>query len=350
MVFGGGDVMGILTIPRRIPLPMLESRRARNGLLPHHASALYVAQYSNFVTQYCRKLVFQKVVAMTSPSAISVATTPWRWLCRTGEASTTPGSLKMRAVATAVAPCSWSFTADDGVSPVTSSTVTYVGDYDDTADDVRSMGVDIDVDPDTEYECYITVTGLAKPPLSLAVFEVHGPAVDTDDDITVDHRAFHHKSPIYDATMQDLVESPHDLWKHNGAQLLAISRDTGSSGWIRPNASYINMLDPSWGTSVSSSSPGFNLRTTYLHPYHTTDIAAVLGVYANNDNSAGGDVALVDSAGTLGTLSSFSTAGEWKTTAVTLTGGSDQKVDVHFRGDGTNDFTVHAVSIYVYET
>lgn len=344
--------MANILVPRRIPLPILPSRRVRNGLLPSHLTPHWVARSCNFVTAHCRKAVFQKQLALASVAGVGNFTRQWRWLCRTGEASTGPGALKLVVVATGFPLSKWYMEVDDGATQTQSDTVLYTPGAIDTLDDLGTMIAEVNVDPDTEYECFIRTEAQSRPLWSAAVFEVHAGAVDTADAIAVDQRKFFNKAPIYDADMQDLVQAPHDLWKHNRSQLLSLARDHGHVGggaWTRTANSYVNMLDDG-STTVDASSFGFNLPMEFANPYHTTDVTAVFGVFATNANSAGGDVRLEDASGTLGTLSSFSTAGEWKTTTVTLTGGSDQKVDIQFRGDGTNELSVEAVSLYLYET
>lgn len=343
-----------LIVTRAYPRPYEPTRRVRNGLLPSHITASNLALAAHHVLVHDRKIVFQAALPIAATATNDVT---WRFCFRTGEASTTAGSLKLRAVALAAPPCAWELEVTDGSTTTTSDTKQHIADITPTTwdDCAHQMVAEIDVDPDTVY--YGTINRVlsgaftSRPPISVVVYEVHPPFVDTTDAIAVDSRSFFTKGPIYDAHHQTLANAVHDLWKHNGAQLLAVSRglDDGSGDWRRTTASYANLLDQTASTTVSASTPGFNLNTTYLNPYHTTDISAVLAVWARNPTAPGGDVKLVDASGTLGTLSGFSTAGEWKTANITLTGGARHKVDIQLQGDGSNSFFVGAVSIFAYE-
>lgn len=344
--------MSNIIVPRRLRVPLHPARRVRNGLLPSHLTAHHIARECNFVTAHCRKVVFRRILGMTAPTAIPGAASAGFFYFRSGEASTTAGSLKLRCVAAGMPDTEFYFVLSDGVNAdITASRrrIADTGASTFTADDIGFLEMEVDILPDTEYEGTLWVV-FARQPLSIEMSEVHVSAVDPADDIAIDHGKFVAKGPIHDVDMQKLVQVSHDLWKHNGAPFAghAFNDDVPRI----TDATWTNILDSSASTTVDADTPGWNPRTTYHAPSHTDDVEAVVAVCASNDAVAGGDVRIQDANGTLATLSGFGTGIEWKTTSITLKGGSsgDHKIDPQFRGDGSNEFTVFSVFIYPYVT
>ena len=338
--------MAIIQVPRQYPMPIQTSRGVLNGSKPNHIHPSAVADALNHVAIHNRKQVFCYAVIDDGSVVLPAAgTVIHRWAFHTGEASDANYSLRVKLIVTSLGG-NYTFTVNDGSTTSTVDFDVVFGSVFSGTETVEDIGVGaafLSVEPNTSYTATLEYTsgGGGTYPLSVCCFEQAIGAMDTADAITADSRRFFARAPIHGDAIDNLVDSAHDLWKHNGAHLFSASLTAS-----RTTASYANAYD-STTTSVSADSPGFTLQPQYLNPYHTDNVECVFKVYA----SGTGDVRLVDSSGALGTLSFSGSAGEWKSGTVNLDGSAaSQKVDIHFQGDGSNSITVNAVCLYTYVT
>lgn len=318
-------------------------------------SALLSGQLINWKACHGLRKVHQDSGGTSFLSSTGITTRRGRF-----RSSQTPGDIYLVAVCASQINQTWKLRIDDGVTPVESTAMSHISS--DTSatssafNDLAHFTTSVVLTADTDYEWSITQSfpggaGNIRPVSSCLIYEWSPASVDTAETYVVNTQKFFSKGPIYDADLQKAIQAAHEQWKI-GPQLISICSHGIQNYWATNSASYVNMLVSSASTTVSSSTPGFNLPLTYHAPYHTADIRAELWVYARQDaGTAANDVKLEDASGTLGTLSNFSnSAFEWKNTAVTLTGGASHKVDLQFRCDGTNELRVGAVSLYVRET
>jgi hypothetical protein len=349
--------MSVIPIPTNAPFPMRWQDRIRNGKVPDWKTPFQVAQRLNAALVWQRKCVFAKSSrGAAPPQGAAAQQKPWRWRFRTGEASTTPGTLKVRAVA-AVLPTDNASSSNPRwrmVVGATNSAYRYAPGLD-TAPGLENLAyqkVDVSVSANTEYAAHIEIEDYCRI-VSLMVYEYHFPGqVDSANAIATDHRLYATGNEITDAQhTQFALDNSYALWRHNGTHIVNVVPETEAGFWTRSTNSYVNMLEGS-GTTVDANSRGFNAQVQYHQPFHSSNVACVFAAYARNSGAiAGGNVRLVDANGTLATLGPFvaDATGEWLTTTVNLTGSSDlHKVDVHFQGDGTRTVTVHAVSVFEY--
>lgn len=338
--------------------PMVWQNHIRNGLEPDWRSPLGVVQRAHFALCHCRKCVFMKTTRPgNTPQGQGGTVVPWRWYFRTGEDIASGSSIRLRAQCLMLPADNASATDPYCQIDLNSGGITStIGRYPlvDTSPDYGSLQrvqlLATGLAPDTAYQARLDVVDFARV-VSMTVHEEVLAQVNTTGTYVSDPRVYAVDNPVTDASHQEYLQDLHTLWKHNGTHLLSLVPNDSNSFWTRTTNSYANLLDTSASTTVSSSTPGFNLAAQYMDAFHSTSIPCVFAVYASNSVSAGGDVRLSDSSGALVTLSSFSTAGEWKTGGFNLTGGGDHKVDVHFQADASSHtLTVHSVCAYVYVT
>jgi len=339
------------------PLPMEPLRWARNGRSPTSQLGQQILKGYNHIVGYRRKVLFSKSLHLNNiPAGQAGTVVPWRAYVRTGYAASGAIRLVIECIG---AP------ADNAGAGVPNLLWDVSGGIGST----RPMGLGIntgtigptqlthgiyklDVAADTAYEINLDLNNYGRI-VSAVIYEEHDKAFEDGDTGVSDQTAINAaQAPITDTQHVHLLGNGHNLWKRNGAHCFSWCTDedpdNGGDAPQRTTNALVNMFDQALAT-VTADTPGFALACKNHNPYHTKDVPAVLAVYAKNATSAGGSVALVDSDGTLGTVSSFSTAGEWKTVAVNLRGDlSEHKVDLHFAGDGTNELTVYAASVYEY--
>lgn len=338
------------------PTPMEWARYCRNGRAPSSLLGQRVlAAYSHAVA-YRRKTFFAKSMHLdTLPAGQNATLTPWRTYVRTGYAAS--GSLKLW-FQTVAAPAD-----NTGAEPTIqwkesggeATELFYQGVNTGTLgpDDLRVHYGTIDVSANTAYELEMETTNYARP-VSATIFELHDGIHASGDTGVVQRELVSVGGLITDAQHSQMLQTGHDLWLGNAAPAIAwcTDEDPDNSGTApqRSTASYANIFDQTV-TTVTSTSRGFYPCVQFHNPYHSSNVECVFAAYGKNASSAGGDVRLLDADGALATLSSFSTAGEWKTTAVNLDGSLHRhKVDVHFQGDGSNTFTLYALVVYEYAT
>jgi len=325
--------------PRRTPRLLGKDRYARNGIKPSHIAPLRVAQMANFATARCRKVVYINARSWVNTPATATGDTDsdfFTWHSGRGET----GSLRLRMVAT----CDKNTKFDLNITPDGGAEVTETFDVPDGSQaQLKVVRGFIDITPNTLYTGYITVINLKRFPYSVTLYEEHDAGLTPSDASVVDTRAFGNKRPIYDETHSDLVTVSHNLYTTNGRTLFTIHDE-----WTRTSSTAVNMLDDT-STTVTSSTPGFNLKTDNLAPLHDpTKVPVVLKVYGQVAAGAGvAAVQLRDSSGTVASVTMGTSLGWYTDSTVDLTPG--EKYDVYFKGDSVNQATVRSVVCYLWD-
>ena len=347
--------MAIIPISRGYPTTMAWQDRARNGKCPDWRLVSTAAWRSMYALTHCRKLVFCKTTPCGSaPAGVSGSATQWRWYFRTGESNASGNSIRLRCEAqilpTAGHPgdqrwrvVAGALNSDYRRMPAIVATQ--------TADDIRSSSVILEgLAPNTAYACALEVEDYMRV-IALTVWEEV--PMDADSAATYvsgQYQTIGNGLDVTDAQHTEFALDPFTVWKHNGAHYFSIVPDTHETPWTTSSTSYVNMLDATASTTVSSSTPGVNVAAQYHNPVHTDNVAAVFAVYGASSANTG-DVILKNSGGTLGTLSNFSSAGEWKSVAVNLDGSAAQdKVDIQIKDTGGATLTVYSACLYAYES
>lgn len=339
-----------------MPIPMEPRKWARNGRTPIALLGSKVLAGYNHVLAWRRKCVFSKCLHLNNlPAGQAGTVVPWRAYIRTGYAATGSINLEFHTIAApgdnaaaSIPRVRWDVSGGIGS---TRSLYCGVNTGSIGPDDLVYGTYTLAVAADTAYEINLDAIDYGVP-VAACIYEVHDKAFTDGATGASDPRTIAVGNQITDTQHNDLLFGGHNLWSRNGAHLISWCTDEDpDNGGDAPqitNAVAVNCFDQALST-VTNTSPGWFVNTKNLNPYHSDDIPCVLAVYAKNASSAGGSVSLRDSTGALATVSSFSTAGEWKTTAVNLSGAQgSQKLDLFFAGDGSNQLTVYAASLYQY--
>ena len=343
--------MTIFPVPRIYPTPARWEDRIRNGKEPDWHVPAFAARRGHFALTYSRKLVFHKTVnAASPPQGIAGTTTPYKWHMQTGDDTQSGDKVKVRAVAmmlpasnaAAVDP---RFVLNIGGSASGPGRYTFV-DTSPTYDQLSEVEVLVtDLAEDTTFECSIDIIDYARL-VSVSVYEEVTHGVDTAATSVTDVGQFASGAEITDAQHQELSTDLHTIWKHNATCYFSLSPNVVANFYTRTTNSYVNVLDDA-STSVSADSPGYNLAARFHNAQHTDNVPCVFAAYGSTASGTNGNVQLVNSGGVLTTISNFTTTPTWRTAAVDLDGSiALDKVDVWFQGDGTNEFTLEAVSLY----
>jgi hypothetical protein len=348
------------------PAPMPSLGRVRDAAIVDYRTGRDIARAQNWALMHCRKVVMTKSWRFNStPSAgVEDAVTGWRFRFHSGLASSDAGPVKLHAevilTAIAVAPepgtyrPRWRIVADDGGTPVESDWRYHAKLHASTGSPALNNlfygSVEIEIDPDTDYECYFETADFAVL-LGAVVYEVHPAQVSDADSIVTNPGLMRDLSDVTDAQHKKIcAENGHSLWKRNAAHLFTLVPDTLAGTWTRDGTvvgnGYANILDQSEGPTVDANSPGFSLNTLYHRPVHTTGVPVVLAAYGQRSFSDG-NVRLADSGGALVTVAMGASL-DWYTQTGTLTAADAHKVDVLFNTNAGGSITVHAVSLYEY--
>jgi len=330
-----------IVVPIKTPRLYEATRHALNGENPYHLTAAIVGSLCNFATVRCRKVHLQ--VAGTQIGTGGSDVDMWFFSFHSGPAAA--GALGLRIVASADLPkvkFTISVTPDGGSASTLTLASPPTGFWSTSV--LRGL---IAIDGDTLHTGFITVPAGFYPPASMTVYEVHDSTLSAADTGTVDTRVFHNKAAIHDAQHQLLVEQSDALYRKQGRSLVNMVAVSGSE-WTRTSATAVNMIDNT-STSVTSSTPGFNLATDTLAPLHApTKVKAVLKVYGKRGGGFGSNhVTLRDSSGTVGTVTLPSTIGWVTDSTVELTPG--EKYDIYIKSDSVVLATVHSVMLYLWD-
>lgn len=156
-------------------------------------------------------------------------------------------------------------------------------------------------------------------------------------------------TPIEDADRAATVTLLRNAWKQQGAPLVTWSVDSSASARTRTSATSINAIDNT-STAVSAATPGWTIDLRNASTLRRTTVPCVFKIYGSAAGAAGGPVtvALKDSTGsTVANVTFVDTVG-WYSTTCDLPA-TEQKLDLHYAGDGVELLTLYAVSLYQYE-
>lgn len=348
--------MTIQRPPYSYPTPLEPLRVVRNGRAPLASTGGRILSSLNHAITYRRKTIFSKSLHLDSiPAGVAGTVTPWRTYCRTGHAAAGELELWFETIAapadTAGAEPSLTWKASGGLEATPFAQGVNTGTIGPT-DLVRGYSK-IDVSANTVYEIELDASDYARP-VAATIWEVHGRSFESGDTGISQRDLIAPGQPITDEQANQMQQNAHDIWLCNAAPVFAWCTDedpdNGGTAPQRSTASFANMFDQTV-TTIDANSRGFYPTVQYHNPAHSDNVPCVLAVCASNASSAGGDVRLLDPDGTLGTVSSFGTSAEWKTTTVNLDGSKYRhKLDLHLQGDGSNTLTVYAAALYEYTT
>jgi hypothetical protein len=204
------------------------------------------------------------------------------------------------------------------------------------------------VSPDTDYTGLFTDKNYGRIQSAL-VFEISSM---TDHNSGYLSQNISERAPIHDAYRQNQLPLIRNQWKRGGCMQINWHVENGSTGAItNATATLKNIVDDTT-TAVSADSPGYTLDMTYRDRLsQTSGVPCVMKAYGGSSFANGGTVVLKDSAGaTVATLTGFTTSNSWQSVAFNLPATAD-KYDIHYATTGAAlTFTLHAVSIYEYES
>lgn len=194
--------------------------------------------------------------------------------------------------------------------------------------------------------------------LSATIFEVPKTAVLSTDTNIIDPSPYYETGPIYDAAANEFQTVLTKLWKTMGTHHFAWCADA-DTGQTVTSATFTNLIDGTT-TAYGANTQGFITWPNYHGSLETVDSGAntegiPVTIYAWLQTMAGGtaECRFVDGTGTIGTLTSTSTSGEWVSSNVVWTvdtTATTEKIDVSFRNTvGTKQTTCFAAGMYEYE-
>lgn len=346
--------MTVITLPSGLRVPIRARHNVRNGEQPKASLQHKIAARYNNVYGWHRKLFGAKGLELDSlPAGQAGSLTTWRNFVRTGRGTTTGGVsdlfLRFDMI---LAPGDNALASDPRCNWDVGGTNTDVLHYSRietgslTPDMLFPASIRYRVDADTEYELALEVGDYLRP-VSCAIYEEHGKVVD-DAGTSLTPRV-NPDQEITDDQHVDLLANGHDLWKNNAAPLLWWSVDSdpdnGGDAPVITSATNINVFDSTksaWG----GNNRGWKTQAQYRNPLHTDDLVCVLAICAKHSAGADGTFDLHNSAGSLGTITSFGTSPEWKTTTVSLNGANNiDKVDLLAKRTA-GSLTLYAVALY----
>ena len=318
-----------------IPYP----RFARNTLAPSAQLYSSIGRVHNHVLAHRRKSFGTFCMNYTSPFTATTSGWPqFFWYGKTGKGVSHIECRVALARGTAANQYgNWSITNVDTASTTAGETIRTAGSASASSrlDDFSFYTTRFAVSEETTY------SGVYYPysqvPVMAAVYEIAPRTYDTED-ATYMRESFAEGAPIWDTHRQAAYDTAFDLWKHNGAHMIAwCAENDGVATAI--GGTETNVIDLT-STTVSSSTPGWTIDLTYRNTLNRTTVPCIFAAYVDTVGG-GAAVKLKNSGGTLATLSSLSAG--WNTVAVNLST-STGKVDVH-----GNNCEVYAVSLFQWE-
>jgi len=336
----------------------------RSGIVPSGWGMRGLIGNANIAAVMRQKVLFRKSIKSGVTLDPSTATNTWRFQFHTGPNGDT---VRMRAVL-APAPIPGVGT----INPVMTWTLTEVG-VGDTAqdsiyhnhqvsgstvnpDDFRYVRQTWSINADTTYRAQLNVDSSLRI-LGCTVWEMPAVTKLSTDVGIIDPTPYLEGEPIYDADANEIVSKIVTMWKGMGDQYVAWCRDADT--FITQNSTtWKNVVDG--GTSGwSATTPGFTVHHNYHGAYEgynsgssTEDIPVTLWAFLKTDDAAkAANVRFVDSSGTIGTLSSTSTTGEWQSSDVTWTADasvSTEKIDIEVSSTGSPAGTASVIAAGMY--
>lgn len=344
-------------------------RFAANGDIPDQWFARSLIDAHNHNMAYRRKAFFSSCSGFNSTMGNSTTTTTyWRARVHTGYGATElrfrVGMGRRKAATAATDP---RVDIDVTIAGGATTTVTQrhgahpSGSSGDTLSELGWYRLKVPVSGNTTYE--IAVKGVdGGRPISICGYEYANPTIDDATNYYVEKVAGH-EQPIDDAHRQAILQGASLVWLTNGAHLLNWSGNGVGTAQSVTGSTYRNLFDGT-STSVSASTLGYTFSSagtgaTALATLEkmarlkdATSLACVIAVYGNVSAGTGGQVRLVNTAGTSGpAVGSIGTTLQWYAQSGTWSGvdalGSDGKMDLQARDTGGGTINVYAVSVYL---
>lgn len=346
------------------PAIIPDQRFNRNTMLPNAALMRRLADTFNFVAARQKKHIAAYTQPLNDFKDGAGAGTSYFWptYFRTGEATD-----KIRLcigwgpVASTTVGAGMYFLLTDITYGATSDTKLY------SAPDVVGSAVVpssimhtqtlIDVTPNTEYKTSFT-TSSGVTPLYFSLAEA--PVALADDSLTgiCNPGAFVAEGPIYDAHIADLIDANNKLWRHNGSHLISYigfcDFSVGGATTCYTNSTstttYNNVQDSS--ASVTDTSPGWKLYTTYHATANRTTIPVQMAVQVDRTAGTGTlDIKFTDGTNSV-SITGIGDNGDttWATTTGTIPVQNGTKWDLHWKvSSGTTTFRIKGASLFTYE-
>jgi hypothetical protein len=352
--------MALITVAKGLPQLINLRRHARNGYQPAAGFYRLLADGSNHLAAYRRKLVFLSPPTWTGfPSASWVSfvdstsgasRNKWRWRFHAGHAAAflaiRVGMMKVNApsgepyVDVAVTVAGGGTTTSDPISYGTTD-----GTEIDAADDISWQTVLVPITANTTYECLVVAHNDARPAFGCA-YEVAAPPDDSVSGYVA--RSYTIGSPIFDAHRGALMPTLDNAWRHNAAFQLNWTANLDAQAITRTSATYANLFDQTL-TTVTAASPGYTFDLTYRNRLMKTTVPCVFAVNAKVSSGSGGRARLETAGGTVVEITGISTTQQWYTATANVPTGST-KADLQLRSGGADTITLYAMSFYEYET
>jgi hypothetical protein len=271
-----------------------------------------------------------------SPMTQSVFATMYFALCDDGTKSAPSGKLEL-------------FKASDD-SSIGSATFTY-GGTSETPDNVPSefgggtVGIDVSDHQDEDIYGIFTDVGSGRL-ISATAFEVPVASDTANGFVAQDYSI---GQDILDTDRGDISDLAVSLWKRQGATVLSWSSSLDADAPSTTASTAVNWIDGS-STSPSSSTPGYVLDMRYKTTLSRSSdgVPCVLAVCGKSSGTHG-TLKIVDSDGNDvdSIADGWTTSASWQTAAITLPATKD-KYDLFISSNGTDTFTLYAVSIFEY--
>jgi hypothetical protein len=334
-----------------------DQRFNRNGMLPNAALLRRLADTFNWVAHRQKKHIASYTQALNDLRG-STGASVWPTYFRTGEgtkklqlslglqasSSATPGEVELILTdITGAGAASFSETyrsTVDGSVGVPSS-FTHV---------TRT----ITAAPNNEFSSYFNYSGAIPIYFSLA----EAPVALADDSLTgiCNPAAFVAEGPIYDAHIADLIDANNKLWRHNGSHLISfigfhnfLTGGTTAFTNSTSTTTYNNVQDSS--ASVTDTSPGWKLYTTYHATANRTTIPVKMAVQVDRTAGTGTcDIKFTDGTNSVSITGIGDTGDAWSTTTGTIPVQDGTKWDLHWKvSSGTTTFRIRGASLFTYE-
>ena len=335
------------TASPQLPPLIHRDRFARNGLYPDAAFYGAATQALNHCLAFRRKPLFQRTVPLGTSGGASG--TAWRWHCRTGY-----GVRRVAVFAVlglddrhlAVAPSITVTLTEVGGAALPAVSFAYGASNvtaTDAPDELLTAVQFIDVDPATDYTGEVLFVDNVRV-ISLLVYEAFDATVDDSLDYFSTFRPAG-GSPIFDAWVGRGLAALAGMLHDNLATRLDWMRADGTAR-TRTSATLINLIDDTTVGTPTAASPGYTLDTEHRYTIGKVQVPVTLAVYGSIP-AGSGVVRLRDTGGTSAVVATINNATpQWFTATGALSVGAAQKYDLQFAGDGANQVSILAVSIY----
>lgn len=331
----------------------VQHRRARNGTYPgasFYNSAIYA---ENHITTFRKREVFRWNGWMGNVTGSAGTINHSRFYFHAGYGTTklvayailgrpTTTGASPYVTITAKIPSSTTFTFAPDMN--TSATSASANDYPEQWTFHRS---EIEITPNTTYEGLVTASDYARI-LSMTIFEEGGGQIDDAVDY-YNEQVPQSGSKVLDAHRERLLPGLSNMWKRNGGLQVNWGREAGATR-TRTLASVVNLIDNTTTGNPTANSPGWTLDLAYRTTVSRAVVPCKLAVYASM-SAGSGAVFVTDTADNspIGVTVNSATP-QWFTATGNLVAAAGKKYDPEFNSDGVGTLTVHALSLFEFET